>query len=267
MKRHRDLLTVAADAAARAAAFIRASPAPSPQAWDVKGTNDYVTHIDRGAEELVAGVLDEAYPGCVILGEELSPDATSAGLLWVVDPLDGTENYLHGYPAFAVSIAAFEDGEPVAGVVHDVPRHRSYQATSGGGARCDGEPLAVSVLGTPQHALIGTGWPFKRPELLERYVEEFAVVMRTTAGIRRAGSAALDFVDVALGRFDGFWEPHLAPWDVAAGALIVREAGGRVSDYDGEQGLLRHGAFVAGNPAIHRWLLATLERVAAERPS
>ena len=138
-----------------------------------------------------------------------------------------------------------------------------YHATASAGAWCGDRRLQVSTVTDPAQALIGTGWPFKRPALLPRFMEHFATILTKTAGIRRAGAASLDFIDVAQGRFDGFWEPYLAPWDVAAGSLIVREAGGIVSDYAGNPAVIRHGEFVTGNPAIHVWLLETL---AEKRP-
>ena len=253
------LLDVASQAARRGAEFIRAQVRPDRKAWDLKGASDFVTGVDRGAEEVIGALLTEETPDSTVLGEELSPAATSAtGLLWVVDPLDGTTNYLHDYQAYAVSIAAAVDGVLQAGVVLDVTRNLLYHATAGGGAWCGDRRLQVSTVTDPAQALIGTGWPFKRPALLPRFMEHFATILTKTAGIRRAGAASLDFIDVAQGRFDGFWEPYLAPWDVAAGSLIVREAGGIVSDYAGNPGVIRHGEFVTGNPAIHVWLLETL---------
>jgi myo-inositol-1(or 4)-monophosphatase len=193
------------------------------------------------------------------MGEELSPETSNADLLWVVDPLDGTTNYLHGYPAYAVSIAAVVEGRLAAGVVVDVERDREFHALAGGGAWCGERRLEVSQVGEPTFALIGTGFPFKWPELVPLYLQQFSKILPATSGIRRAGAASLDFVDVALGRLDGFWELMLAPWDVAAGTLIVREAGGTITDLDGSDEFLRHGAFVAGNSAIHRWLLGVLQ--------
>lgn len=265
MPPHQDLVRVAAAAARRATEVIRASQRPPRAAWTTKsGPSDFVTEVDRAAERAIREVLLEAYPDSEILGEELSPDGTTDRLtdqlLWVVDPLDGTTNYLHGYPAYAVSVAAVINGEMAAGAVLDVPRDVLYTATAGGGAWCGDTRLAVSTVTEPANALIGTGFPFKWPDLVPPYVEQFTEIIRSTAGIRRAGAAALDLVDVALGRFDGFWELMLAPWDVAAGSLIVREAGGVVTDLDGGSTIVRHGAFVAGNPVIHGWLMELLAR-------
>jgi len=255
-----ELLEVASRAAEHGAAFIRGQARPESDQWDLKGASDFVTAVDRGAEEVIGNTLLDGCPDSTVLGEELTPDAASPNLLWVVDPLDGTTNYLHGYPAYAVSIAAVVSGDLKAAIVLDVPGGITSHATAGGGAWQGGRRLTVSNVRDPAQALIGTGWPFKRPALLPLFMQHFATILTETAGIRRAGSASLDFVDVARGRFDGFWEPYLAPWDVAAGSLIVREAGGVVSDYAGNADVIRHGDFVAGNPQMHRWLVETLAR-------
>ena len=181
-------------------------------------------------------------------------------MIWLVDPLDGTTNYLHGYPAYGVSVAGVLQGVPRVGVVVDVTRQLTYTAVQGEGAWRDGRRMQVSLVRDPSLALIGTGFPFRNLALLDAYLEQFTVVMREASGIRRAGSAALDLVDVALGRFDGFWELALAPWDVAAGTLLVREAGGVVTDTEGSEDVIKHGSIVAGNPQIHAWLMASLDR-------
>jgi myo-inositol-1(or 4)-monophosphatase len=175
-----------------------------------------------------------------------------------VDPLDGTTNFLHRYPQYSVSIAGLLGTELIAGVVLNVARGDLFTASATGGAFMNGEAIHVSSESAPSRALIGTGFPFKNPDLLDRYARQFVEINRRTAGIRRAGSAALDLADVACGRFDGFWELVLAPWDVAAGILLVREAGGIVTDVHGTDALPAHNAVVAGNPDIHQWLLATL---------
>jgi myo-inositol-1(or 4)-monophosphatase len=255
----RRLAEVAVAAATKGAAYIRQARRPPAGAeWSKKGLLDYVTDVDRGSERLIAEALTQAVPGSDIMGEELSPAAASAapaGPLWIVDPLDGTTNYLHAYPQYAVSIAALVDGRLVAGVVVDAVRNLVYHAWAGGGAWCGEERLAVSQVIEPGLSLIGTGFPFRVPHLLPRYLRHFAAVNAAVSGIRRAGSAALDLVDVARGRFDGFWELDLAPWDLAAGVLLVREAGGIVTDVEGSADVVRQGSIVAGNPAMHGWLL------------
>lgn len=257
MAEHEDLLAVARDAAKQAARYIRSAERPSrPDDWDSKGVSDFVTAVDRSSERLIAQILRTQFPHSTIVGEELSPAGQQAqGLCWIVDPLDGTTNFLHDYPAYAVSIAAAQDGELVAGVVVDVCHDTEYHATAGAGAWCGEMPLRVSDIDDPAHALVGTGFPFKSLEHLPEYLGQLGTILRRTSGIRRAGSAALDLVDVARGRFDGFWELALAPWDVAAGTLLVREAGGRVTGTDGRADVLRQGPIVAGNPTIHAWLM------------
>jgi myo-inositol-1(or 4)-monophosphatase len=256
---NRDLLALATAAARAGAEHIRSfRRPPNPADWGLKGISDFVTVVDRETEKLISGMLTDGVPGSTVLGEELSPETTAGDLVWIVDPLDGTTNFLHGYPAFGVSIAAVAGGDLVAGVVVDVDRDVWYHATVGGGAWCGERRLSVSRVTTPAHALIGTGFPFKEPALIPRYLRQFVTLLQQTSGIRRAGAASLDLVDVALGRFDGFWELSLAPWDVAAGALIVREAGGIITDLDGGANVARHGPIVAGNPEIHTWLLAAL---------
>ncbi len=267
---YRQLADIARAAAEQAATHIRSAKRPPAGAeWANKGALDYVTEVDREAERLITEALTEAVPGSDVLGEELSPQRAQRtqraqsptpppGLLWVVDPLDGTTNYLHGYPQYAVSIAALVDGQLVAAVVLDVVRGLVYHATAGGGAWCEGAPLEVSTVMDPRHALIGTGFPFRTPHQVPRYLRHFVAVNAAVAGIRRAGSAALDLVDVARGRFEGFWELDLAAWDVAAGVLLVREAGGIVTDIEGSADVVRQGSIVAGNPATHAWLLDLL---------
>ena len=278
MRDYRELANVAQVAAERGAARIRsAERPPAGAAWEHKGALDFVTEVDRASERLIAEALTQAVPGSVVMGEELSPEgpatpgsppgsvasAASArgggGVLWIVDPLDGTTNYLHGYPQYAVSIAAVLDGALVAGVVMDVERGIVYHATAGGGAWCGAERLQVSRVTDPSLALIGTGFPFRVPRLLPSYLRQFTAITHAVSGVRRAGSAALDLADVALGRFEGFWELMLAPWDVAAGVLLIREAGGVVTDLDGSADVVRQGGLVAGNPAMHAWLMTILQ--------
>jgi glutamate formiminotransferase len=219
----------------------------NPAEWGLKGVADFFTEVDRESERAIVETLLDATPDATVMGEELTPSAERAPLVWVVDPVDGTTNYLHAYPAYAVSIAAVTDGALAVGVVIDVERDLLYHATAGGGAWCGDRRIQVSGVTDPKRALIGTGFPFKVPQLLPRYLRHFTTILTATSGLRRAGSAALDLIDVGLGRFDGFWELHLAPWDVAAGTLFVREAGGVVTDDTGNDDVIHHGPIVAGN--------------------
>lgn len=255
-----DLLESAERAARLAAAYLRTAVPPGSAAWTVKGQNDFVTEVDRRAEQIIRASLLADTPDASVIGEELGSDPVTEGLVWIVDPLDGTTNFLHRYPSCAVSIAAAIDGQLEAGVVLRLEPDWCYSAARGAGAWHGSMRLAVSTITTPAHALIGTGFPFKHPEALPAYQRQFARIMTATSGIRRAGSAALDLADVAAGRFDGFWELHLAPWDVAAGILLVREAGGVVTDLEGRERDLGYGPVVAGNPLIQRWLVETVSR-------
>ena len=243
-------------AAARAAARVhRAHRGRTPVTeWTTKATSDFVTHVDRDAEAEALAAIRDAFPDHAVMAEEGAPDAvrSRSGALWIVDPLDGTTNYLHGYPEYCASVALAVDGELVAGAVV-ASNGDEYVAARGAGARCNGESLAVSGIDRLELALIGTGFPFKALDRLPDYQRQFARVLQSTSGVRRAGSAALDLCHVASGWFDGFWELSLAPWDIAAGALIVAEAGGVVTRLDSGH-LLDGGGYLAGNPSIHEQL-------------
>jgi myo-inositol-1(or 4)-monophosphatase len=254
-----DLLSRAQSAAEQAGRYLRAVERPDgPGSWILKGRRDFVTEVDRTAEGIIRKVLRDAAPDARIVGEELSPEILTQGLVWVVDPLDGTTNFLHGYPSYAVSIAAAVDGVLQVGVVHHVPHEETYHAIRGGGAWLGDRRLRVSQIEDPEFALIATGFPFRDLSGLEQYQEQFGRVAAGTSGIRRPGAAALDLADVAAGRFDGFWEQQLSAWDIAAGTLLIREAGGVITDFNGRNIGVEHTGVVAGNPAMHSWLLAIL---------
>lgn len=264
MREYNDLVKLAARAAGRAADYLRGAARPAVHTWTEKSEHDFVTEVDRAAEGLIADVITGDEPASVIIGEELSPTRAPQGeLVWFVDPLDGTNNFLHGYPQYAVSIGCVADDKLVAGVIHDVCRNRTYRAIRGGGAFEEDTRMSVSAVTEPRRALIGTGFPFKALQLLHIYLSQFAAVTGAASGIRRAGAAALDLADVAAGRLDGFWELQLAPWDLAAGTLLIREAGGIVTGPDGATDVLGRegsGSIVAGNAAIHRWLVDLLRK-------
>src|SRR6185312_7990579 len=254
-----DLLHLAKTAAQRAAVYLRGVERPAdPSRWTLKGSRDFVTEVDRTAERMIAEVLLAAEPGSRIVGEELNPNVVTDGLVWIVDPLDGTTNFLHGFPSYAVSIGAAVDGMLQAGVVVQVPQGQVYAASRGGGAWLGENRLSVSPIHDPEFALIGTGFPFKDASSLPRYLRQFERVAARVSGIRRPGSAALDLVDVAAGRFDAFWELQLSAWDIAAGTLLIREAGGLVTDLTGHELGIEHSGVVAGNPVMHEWLLKLL---------
>ena len=259
----RALLATCVAAAARAAAIIhRGAAARHSLTWELKSQTDFVSDVDRDSERAIAEVVAERHSDARLLGEELSPSmADRSGIVFIADPLDGTTNFLHGFPWYAVSIAALIDGALTAGAVLNAATGDLFTATAGGGARRNGQPITVSPITDPTRALIGTGFPFKDPQHIERYIDSLPVLMRESAGLRRPGSAALDLADVACGRFEAFWELSLAPWDIAAGILLIREAGGVITDLAGEPCPVEHTGLVAGNPVMQRWLF---ERVTAE---
>jgi myo-inositol-1(or 4)-monophosphatase len=253
-----DLVHIARTAATRAGSYLGSVQRPAgPADWTVKGARDFVTEVDRTAERMIVDILLAGEPGSRVVGEELAPELETDGLVWIVDPLDGTTNFLHGFPSYAVSIGASVDGKLLAGVVLDVPRSLTYWAADGAGAWLGDQRLQVSGIHDPEFALIGTGFPFRDTSNLEEYQRQFALVAKGTSGIRRPGAAALDLVDVAAGRFDGFWEQRLSAWDVAAGTMLIREAGGLVTDIGGRDIGIEHTSVVAGNPEIHAWLIET----------
>jgi len=253
-------LAVAAGAAALATGFIaEESKARHTITWEEKSATDFVSRVDLGAEEIIRRHFAQEAPEVRVVGEEMGGGSTQEGLVAIVDPLDGTTNFLHGYPAYGVSICVALDGVPQAAAMYDVARGGLYNATLGGGAFLDTTPIRVSTLNNAARALIGTGFPFKDQSSADVYLAQFARLTPICAGLRRAGAAALDLCDVARGRLEGFWELTLAPWDMAAGALIIREAGGRVTDLHGNDAPLAHGPIVASNGIMHDWLLEQLD--------
>jgi myo-inositol-1(or 4)-monophosphatase len=254
-----NLLDLATTAAEHAAHYIRSAARPAgPGGWTLKGSRDFVTEVDRTAEQIIVEVLRTGAPQGRFVGEELSPEVVSGGLVWIVDPLDGTTNFLHDYPSYAVSIAAAVDGVMEAGVVHHIPRDEVYSASRGNGAWLGHRRLRVSTIDNPEFALIATGFPFRDLSRLSEYQRQFGRVAAGTSGIRRPGAAALDLADIAAGRFDGFWEQRLSAWDIAAGSLLIREAGGVITDFQGRDIGVEHTGVVAGNPRMHAWLLGAL---------
>jgi myo-inositol-1(or 4)-monophosphatase len=215
-----------------------------------KGINDYVTEVDKAAEMAIIDTLRKAYPGHAILAEE-SGAHTGNDYQWVIDPLDGTTNYLHGFPQFSISIALKYKGVLEQAVVYDPLRDEMYTASRGSGAMLNGRRLRVTDRKGLNGALIGTGFPFRDQRHIDAYLGMFKSLVKDTAGIRRPGSAALDFAYVAAGRLDGFWELGLAEWDFAAGALLVKEAGGIVTDISGGNRYLETGNVIAGGLKVH----------------
>jgi len=223
-----------------------------------KRQHDFVSEVDDAAEHAIIGVLRDAYPGHGILAEESGYKDRNAEYLWVIDPLDGTTNFLHGFPQYCVSIGLLHKGKPTQDVVYDPSRNELFTASKGAGAYLNDRRIRVSKLDKLDTALIGTGFPFKMIENIDRYLGMLRRVMKTTSGVRRPGAAALDLAYVACGRTDGFWELGLSPWDMCAGALLIREAGGLVGDLNGDDGFLEKGEIVAANAKLFGALLKLL---------
>ncbi|MFO7292157.1 MAG: inositol monophosphatase family protein [Actinomycetes bacterium] len=218
---------------------------------ELKGAVDPVTVVDKQAEEAIFDVICRLRPDDQVLGEESGGAGWDSDRVWIVDPLDGTVNFIHGLPQVAVSVAVWENGEPVAGAVVDVSRGEEFAAARGAGATLDGEPIRVSPCEQMSDALVATGFPYDRQQRADAYVEVVAGVLREAQGMRRIGSAALDICWVACGRFDGYWEFSLAPWDMAAGVLVLQEAGGKVTDHLERPYVLGSPVLVASNGRIH----------------
>lgn len=225
---------------------------------DQKGRNDYASEVDRMAEREIINIIKTAYPEHAILAEE-SGEHQGNDYVWVIDPLDGTTNYLHGFPQYAVSIALKVKGKLEVGVIYDPLRDELFTAKRGGGAMLNNRRLRVTNQNTLKGALLGTGFPFKTAQHLDAYTGMFRALTTECAGIRRAGAAALDLAYVAAGRLDGFWEIGVMEWDVAAGILLIKEAGGVVTDFSFNDKYLESGNVIAGSPKMHQLMYALIE--------
>ena len=225
-----------------------------------KSHNDFVTEVDQAAEQAIIDVLLQAYPGHAILAEESgrSRGAKDSEYLWIIDPLDGTTNFIHGFPVYAVSIALAHRGVVQQAVVYDPARNDMFYASKGRGAFLNDRRLRVSKRTRLLESLIGTGFPFRKGDNFKRYLKMFEDVMQQCAGLRRPGAAALDLCYVAAGWYDGFFETGLNPWDIAAGSLMVTEAGGLIGNFTGESDFLYQREIVAGNPKIYGQLVNIL---------
>ncbi len=253
------MLNIAIRAARNAGGLIqRSSENVSQLTISKKSKNDFVSEVDRMAEQEIIQVIKYAYPDHSILAEE-SGEHKGNDYTWVIDPLDGTTNFLHGYPQYAVSIALKHKGKTEVGVVYDPLRDELFTAENGGGATLNNRKIRVSKQTDLNSALIGTGFPFKYPQHLDAYLSMFKELTPKTAGIRRAGSAALDLAYLAAGRLDGFWEIGLKEWDFAAGILLVQEAGGVVTDFSFDDKFVQSGNIITGNPKMHQALYHSIE--------
>lgn len=268
MSRYQKEYAVAVQAAQRAARRIRAQAgSDAGQTVREKGPNDLVTATDEAAEAVITSMLTDAFPAHEILSEE-SEDGTrdeiapvASGYRWIIDPLDGTTNFVFGVPPFAVSIALQHEREIVVGVVLDVPTDTLYTAVRGEGAYCNGVPLTVSSVDRLAHSLIATGFPFRVPDRMGAYMKVLGTIVNTTRGVRRHGAAAIDLAWVARGAFTGYFETGISAWDIAAGLLLVEEAGGRVTDFRGRSNPLFAGQLIASNGAIHDALLEHVQPI------
>ena len=253
------MLNIAVKAARRAGNIInRATRNLDVVAVKEKAANDFVTEVDRAAEEAIIRTLHEAYPGHAILAEESGASGDSE-FEWIIDPLDGTTNFLHGFPQYAVAIALRHRGVVTQAVIHDPSRNDLFTASRGRGAFLNDHRMRVSKRETLKSSLLGTGFPFRQIGNLDVYLATLRHMMGNASDVRRAGSATLDLAYVAAGRLDGFWEFGLSPWDMAAGGLLITEAGGLVGDLAGENRYLETGNIVAGNPKVFVELLKAIE--------
>jgi myo-inositol-1(or 4)-monophosphatase len=253
------MLTNAVKAARRAGSIItRASQDIGALKVRSKTYNDFVTEVDHAAERTIIETLQDAYPDHGFIGEESGNDRVDAENVWIIDPLDGTTNFLHGFPQYSISIALMQQGHLTQAVVYDPNRNDLFTATRGRGAFLNDKRIRVSNRPKLQDSIIGTGFPFRDFAHLDTYLAMFKDMVKKTSGLRRPGSAALDLAYVAAGWYDGFWEIGLSKWDIAAGALLVQEAGGIVGDFEGNGTWIDTGNIVAGNPKIFAQILQTL---------
>ena len=223
-----------------------------------KSINDFVSEVDKTAEKAIINEIKKVFPNHSILAEESGEILGDSDFQWIIDPLDGTTNYLHGFPQYAISIALLEKQVVTHAVIYDPFKEELFNASKGEGAYLNNERIRVTMSNGLQDTLIGTGFPFRYPEHLDCYLKTFKAIHPHVSGIRRAGSAALDLAYLAAGRLDGFWEIGLNSWDIAAGALLVKEAGGFIGDFSGRDQYLETGNVVAGNADVYKILLKTI---------
>ncbi|RCS59538.1 inositol monophosphatase family protein [Parvibium lacunae] len=235
-----------------------------------KQQNDFVTEVDQAAEAAIIDTLLQAYPNHAILAEESGQSRSGQAdseYVWIIDPLDGTTNFIHGFPQYCISIGLQHRGQLTQAVVYDPSRDELFTASKGAGAYLNNKRIRVSNRTRMNEALIGTGFPFRDLDTLDLYLDMFRTITANSAGIRRPGAAALDLAYVACGRFDGFFEIGLMPWDIAAGSLLVQESGGLIGDFSGNSGYLEHGNVLAGTPKIFGQLVQLLEKNAGQIPA
>jgi myo-inositol-1(or 4)-monophosphatase len=254
------MLNTAIKAARRAGNVInRASLDLGQLTISVKQQNDFVTEVDRAAEAIIIETLREVYPSHAILAEESGLSEQTSEFQWIIDPLDGTTNFIHGFPQYAISIALAHKGILTHAVVYDPNRNELFTASKGGGAFLNDKRIRVSKCVKLEESLLGTGFPYRLFDHVDTYLAIFKEMTKRSVGVRRPGAASLDLAWVSCGRIDGFWEFGLAPWDMAAGALLILEAGGLVSDLAGDSNYLQTGNIVGGTPKVFNQLLQTIQ--------
>lgn len=258
----REPLIVAMEAAQQAGKLVRERIGSiSQEEISQKSFSDFVTKVDLESEKTIINNIKKHFPNHQIMAEESSKDYKKADYLWIIDPLDGTTNFIHSFPFIAISIALMYKGELIIGVIHDPLRNETFYAESGSGAFLNGKKIKVSSIKKPESSLIATGFPFRNKQYIEKYVKIFHRMLHSVNDLRRAGAAAIDLAYVACGRVDGFFEYALSPWDIAAGTVLIKEAGGVVSDFDGDNNYLLTGNIIAGNPVIHKFLSEKLKEI------
>jgi myo-inositol-1(or 4)-monophosphatase len=259
------MLTIAVKAARKAGNIIvRASEDISQLKIKNKTFNDFVSEIDLASEEAIISTLKATYPDHAFLGEESGLSDAKSDYVWIIDPLDGTTNFLHNFPQYCISIALMHKGEIEQGLVYDPNRNDLFTATKGRGAFLNDRRIRVSGKAKLRESLIGTGFPFRDYDHLPAYLKMFEEMIRSTSGLRRPGSAALDLAYVAAGWFDGFWEIGLSKWDIAAGGLLVKEAGGIVADFKESQDWIDSGNIIASNAKIYDEFFGIIQKHLSE---
>ncbi len=259
---NREFLEIAVEAAKKAGKYV-INNIGSLKEKDIesKQISDFVTRIDKESENIIIKIIKEKFSDHSFLAEE-SPGASEITTYqWIIDPLDGTTNFIHGYPVFSISIALKYYDEIILGVVFDPTREELFAAEKGKGAFLNQRPIHVSSLEKFSDSLIATGFPFRKKDVIEPYLKLFKAIFSRVSDIRRAGSAAIDLAYLACGRCDGFFEIGLSPWDIAAGAILIREAGGIITDFSGGKDYLKTGNIVAGTPSVHNELLNEVKNV------
>lgn len=258
----RDYLIVAMEAAQQAGKIIKERIGTiSSEEITQKSVSDYVTEVDLYSEKTIINHIKKHFPAHQIMAEESSNNYKTAEYLWIIDPLDGTTNFIHGFPVVAISIALMYKGELVLGVIHDPTRNETFYSELGSGAFLNGKKISVSTLSLPEMSLIATGFPFRNKHYIPDYIKIFQALLYSVSDLRRAGAASIDLAYVACGRVDGFFEFALSTWDIAAGVILIKEAGGIVSDFKGADEYLKTGNIIAGNSVIHSFLVNKIKEV------